>query len=60
MTARARFRESDIKRAIAGARAAGLTVGRVEIRHDGSIVIMSAASSRTIDASNPWDQELRP
>jgi hypothetical protein len=35
------FKQADIKRAVAGALAAGLTVKRIEIAKDGTIVIVS-------------------
>ena len=35
------FKQGDIKRAVAGALAAGLTVKRIEIAKDGTIVIVS-------------------
>jgi hypothetical protein len=37
----ANFKQADVKRAVAGAVAAGLTVGRVEIAKDGTIVIVA-------------------
>ena len=38
------FKQSDVKRAVAGAKAAGLEVGRVEIDRDGKIVIFADRS----------------
>jgi hypothetical protein len=38
--ARTRFRQADISRAVKGATAAGLVIGRVEIDQDGKIVIV--------------------
>ena len=39
--ARTPFRQADISRAVKGATAAGLVIGRVEIDQDGKIVIVS-------------------
>lgn len=38
------FKQADVLRAVKGARAAGLTVGRVEIDQAGKIVIVSASA----------------
>lgn len=54
MTAAARFKQSDVTRALKGAAAAGLRVGRVEIDIHGKIVIMSERASPAADP-NPWD-----
>lgn len=57
MTAAARFKQSDVTRAVKGATAAGLRVGRVEIDIHGKIVIMSERVSPDADP-NPWDAVL--
>jgi hypothetical protein len=54
MTAPARFKQDDIKRAIAGVTAGGMRVGRVEIDPNGKIVILSEAVAPPADP-NPWD-----
>jgi hypothetical protein len=38
----AKFTQSDVARAVRGARAAGVDVGRVEINPDGTIAIVAA------------------
>lgn len=59
MTAVARFKKVDITRAIAGATAAGMSIGRVEIDPNGKIVILSAAESPPQGRVNPLDRILR-
>lgn len=54
MTQGARFKQSDLTRAVKGCEKAGLRVGRVEIDINGKIVIMSAATSPKA-AGNDWD-----
>lgn len=49
----ATFKQSDIKRAVAGASAAGMTISRVEIERDGKIVVI--AEGQLIDGS-PLDK----
>ena len=49
------FRQADISRAVKGATAAGLVIGRVEIDPDGTIVIVSAM--RQIKR---WQERLMP
>lgn len=39
------FTQADVKRAVAGARAAGLDVSRVEILPDGRIIVAKATKS---------------
>ena len=60
MTAPARFKQDDVKRAVAGALGAGLRVGRVEIMPDGRIVVHtdSPAAQAARGSSNPWDSLL--
>lgn len=41
MARRVAFRQADVQRAVAGAKAAGVEVGRVEIDQAGKIVIVS-------------------
>jgi len=61
MTAPARFKQEDVKRAVAGALGAGLRVGRVEITPDGRIVVHtdSEAAPSAAEPGNPWDRELK-
>lgn len=58
MTAPARFKKDDIKRAIAGATAAGMRIGRVEILPDGRIVLLTDSALPVRGTDNPWDSEL--
>lgn len=57
MSAAARFKESDVVRAVRGATKAGMRVGRIEIDPNGKIVILSEAAAPP-PASNAWDAEL--
>jgi hypothetical protein len=50
----ARFKQSDVRRAIQGAMAAGLSVARVEIDRDGKIVIIVSDSTRP-ETSTPLE-----
>jgi hypothetical protein len=49
------FRQSDIARAIRGARAGGLSVASVEIAGDGRIVIVAGNGNVAPPATNEWD-----
>lgn len=40
MTARVRFTQADLKRAVSGAVSAGVLIGRIEIEPNGKIVIL--------------------
>ncbi|MGR6327704.1 hypothetical protein ACU5AX_01425 [Sphingomonas sp. XXL09] len=57
MSARARFRQEDVTRALKGAVAAGMRVGRIEIEPNGRIVILSETAAPTADR-NSWDDVL--
>jgi hypothetical protein len=49
---------TDIKRAIKGARAAGMEVARVEINKDGVIVVVPSKPEKPVDErseTNEWD-----
>ncbi len=49
------FRQADISRAVKGAKAAGLSIARVEIDAAGKIVIVTAAAAETTeDAYAAW------
>ncbi len=54
---RSRFRESDVKRAIKAAKAAGVEVGRIEIAPDGRIVV-TALDKSVEGAKNDQTNEL--
>ena len=53
MTAQARFREADVKRAAAGVMRAGVPIARVEIDPDGKIVIIAGQPQEGRE-SNDW------
>lgn len=57
MTNAARFRQSDVTRAIKGAVAAGMRVGKFEIDANGHIVIWSA-SDAGVTRRNTMDEIL--
>ena len=65
MTSRpAPFRQSDVCRAVKGAKAAGVEVKRVEIDPSGKIIIVSAHGTSARDKcnhdhDNEWDDVLR-
>jgi hypothetical protein len=50
---RATFKQIDLTRATKGVLAAGLEVGRVEIDHEGKIVIVVGKSE--VNEVNDWD-----
>lgn len=58
MTAPARFKQSDIKRAVTGALSAGLGIQKIEIDRDGKIVIIPV-STKTPEADNDEWADLR-
>jgi hypothetical protein len=51
------FRQSDLAKAIKGAKAGGLDIARVEITPDGRIIVIagSGLSEQNAASSNPWD-----
>ena len=53
-----RFRQSDLTRALRGAKRGGMCVERVEIEASGKIVIFSGSVPSPRSRSNPWDEEL--
>lgn len=60
MTAPARFKQEDIKRVMAGARAAGFTRVRVGIDPNGNIVVEASNDpGEAPDRANPLDRLLR-
>lgn len=54
MTAPARFKQSDVKRATAGVVAAGLSVARIEIDASGKIVIIPGKPTTAPKNDNEW------
>ncbi len=54
------FRQTDVTRALRGARAAGMEIQRFEINGDGKIVVVAAklpeTSSDAGDERNEWDK----
>jgi hypothetical protein len=54
MTAPARFKQSDIKRALSGALAAGVGVRKIEIDRDGKIVIIPASDKKPEADNDEW------
>ncbi len=57
---RARWRQTDVKRALAAAEQAGLESYRVEIAPDGTIAIIVGSPADTAADANPYDDLLRP
>jgi hypothetical protein len=57
MTAPARFREADIKRAASGVMSAGMTIARIEIDHTGKIVIILGQPIKVKDSGEWADLE---
>lgn len=55
MTAPARFKQSDVKRAVAGMIAAGLSVARVEIDLTGKIVVHPGRPTIAPRNDNEWE-----
>ena len=53
MTAPARFRASDLKRAAAGVLAAGIEIARIEVDQQGKIVIIPGTPQKVAE-SNEW------
>ena len=53
MTAPARFRQSDMKRAAAGVMAAGIEIARIEVDLQGRIVIIPG-TPKPVAESNEW------
>lgn len=53
----ARFTQSDLTRAIKGARAGGIIPRRVEIDANGKITICTSEGES--GGANPWDEVLR-
>ena len=58
MTAPARFREADIKRAASGVIRAGIPIARIEIDHMGKIVIIPGQPITATESGEWADLEL--
>lgn len=54
MSARARFTQSDIKRAMAGAIAAGVSAPKIEIDPSGKIIIIADFQNRKPKDDGEW------
>lgn len=54
MTAPARFRQEDVKRAVAGVVAAGVRVGSVAIEPDGRIVVIPVGEQSRARKDDGW------
>ena len=61
----ASFRQADVSRAVKGATAAGLTIGRIEIDPTGKIVLVAATEAARATITNragdinEWDEVLK-
>lgn len=54
MTAPARFKQSDVKRALSGALAAGIGIRKIEIDRDGKIIIIPATENKPEADNDEW------
>lgn len=54
MTAPARFKQGDLKRAAAGVLSAGLFIAKIVIDPDGKIVIIPATKPDTAENDDEW------
>jgi hypothetical protein len=59
VTGRARFKQADLTRAANALKAAGITIGRLEIEPNGTIVIFPAASGRSENSQTDDDAWAR-
>jgi hypothetical protein len=62
----ARFKQSDVMRALKGARAAGFESPRIEIEPNGKIVVLTdcvlppaPVAEPAAEEANPWDEVIR-
>lgn len=56
---RCTFRQSDLVRALKATRAAGMGDARVEVRSDGTIIVVPGGGGAASPANeNPWDEVL--
>ena len=52
-----KFKQTDVARAVKGAKAGGFDVGRIEIASDGRIVMFDHGdASQPVAKSNAWDE----
>ena len=58
---RVTFLQGDVTRAVKGAKAAGFDVGAVQIRPDGTILILSPGvePEKTLDPLERWEADYR-
>jgi hypothetical protein len=52
------FKISNVRRAIAGAEKAGIVVGRIEVKTDGTVAIIPARGEEKPAAGNDWDHAI--
>ncbi len=57
---RARFKQAEIERLLRAARRLGYADPAIEVRPDGSVVLLTAGPTRRVDEThaNPWDIAL--
>jgi hypothetical protein len=54
-----RFKKRDVQSAVAGARAAGVEIGTIVLRPDGSVVLATGKPvANNESGSNSWDEVL--
>lgn len=58
MTAQAKFRQEDVKRAVKGCAAAGMLVGQVRILPDGTVEVYAVGEGEPSAGANPLDRIL--
>jgi len=51
------FKISNVRRPIAGAEKAGIVVGRIEVKTDGTVAIIPAGKEKPA-SGNDWDQAI--
>ena len=56
VTAPARFRQSDLRRAAAGVKAAGLPIARIEVDTNGKFVVIVGEPEAEASGANPLDR----
>jgi hypothetical protein len=59
MSRGATFKQCDVTKALKGAAAAGIDVGRVEIDRDGKIIVVAAEPAKTPDTDNETSADIR-
>jgi hypothetical protein len=53
---RAKFKETDLTRALRAARKAGVDVERIEFDRDGRIVLVLKNGDKVLNERNEWDE----